>query len=75
MFELIIGTNTNRDRIPCELTSTIRQALENADIDYTVGTLHLDGISLKTGDMDKTFAELGITTKASLINVVKGDAA
>lgn len=75
MFELIIGTNTNRDRIPTPLTSTIREALDDANIDYSVGTLHLDGVSLRPGDLDKTFADLGITVKASLINVVKGDAA
>ena len=75
MFELIIGTNTSRDRVPTPLNKTLRQALEDADIDYSIGSIHLDGVSLRPGDIDKTFADFGITTKASLVNVVKGDAA
>lgn len=75
MFELIIGTNMNRTTKPCELTKTIRKALEEEGIDTSVGTVHLDGASLRPGDLDKTFAEFGITNKCSLISVVKGDAA
>lgn len=75
MLELIIGTNTDRNRVVVSPTSTLRQALEDNDIDITVGTLHMDGVTLRPGDIDKTFSDFGITTKCSLVNVVKGDAA
>lgn len=75
MFELLIGTNTERNRVLTPLGSTIRQALEKANIDYSRGSIHLDGATLKAGDLDKKFSELGITTKAILVSVVKGDAA
>lgn len=75
MFELIIGTNTSRNKVICDLNSTLREALEAADIDYSVGSIHLDGASLQPGDIDRTFADMGITTTARLVQVVKGDAA
>ena len=42
-------------------------------MDYSRGTMHMDGSSLNPGDLDKTFAELGITEKCFLLNVVKAD--
>ena len=75
MFTLTVGSNIDRQKVPCELTSTPRQALEDNEIDYTVGTIHLDGCTLSRSDLDVPFADLGITTKASLIVVTKADAA
>lgn len=75
MFELLIGSNTNRERKVISLTTTLKQALIDAGIDVNVGTIHLDGASLKPGDINKTFADFGVTDKATLISVVKADAA
>lgn len=75
MFELTIGTGLNRRKVPCELTTTLRNALEQYEIDYSVGTIHLDGASLRPGDLDKTFAQFNIDRAATLTVVVKGDAA
>ncbi|MCD8376443.1 MAG: hypothetical protein LUD69_05820 [Oscillospiraceae bacterium] len=52
-------------------TATLRQVLEDAGIDYTQGVMHLDGAALQPGDLDKTFADFGITERAFLLNVVK----
>ena len=54
-------------------TLTIRQTLEDADVNYEVGVTSVDGASLRPGDLDKTFADLGITEKCMILNSVKAD--
>lgn len=56
-----------------ENTTTIRQFLEENEIDYSRAITSLDGCPLQAGDMDKTFAEFGITEKCLLTSVVKAD--
>ena len=73
MIKAIIGNNMNRNEHDLSENTTIRQALEAAHIDYTRGTTSLDGATLAPGQMDKTFAEMGITEKCYLLNVVKAD--
>ena len=73
MIKVIIGANTEKKTLILEPSKTLRNALEEAEIDYSAGSLHLDGATLKPGDLDKTFADLGITEKCYLINVVKSD--
>lgn len=75
MIKVTIGTNTKRTNVIVPSNTTLRQVLEENDIDYSTGALHLDGASLKPGDLDSSFEELGITEKAYLINVVKADSA
>lgn len=71
MVEVTIGTNTNRTKILVNPENTIRSVLEENNIDYGVGGVHLDGISIPTSDLDKTFTEKGITEKCMLIVVAK----
>lgn len=73
MIQLKIGNNMKRDTVLVDENTTLRQALENAGINYGVGVTTLDGCPLKPGDMDKSFASFGITEKAMLLNVVKAD--
>lgn len=54
-------------------TTTPRAVLEHFGVDYTRGVTSLDGSPLGPGDMDKTFAQIGITEKCHLTNVVKAD--
>lgn len=75
MFKLTIGSAIDRKIIDFDLDCTPRQALEENDLDYSTGAIHLDGATIKGADLDKSFKELGVTTKASLIVVVKADAA
>jgi len=75
MIKVIIGSNTSREEDMFADNATLREALEAHNIDTSVGSLHLDGVTLKIGELDKSFEELGITNKCSLIQVVKGDAA
>ena len=73
MIKVTIGNNVKRTIEILDATTTLREALEMADIDYTRGMMNLDGSTLNPGDLDKTFADFGITEKCYLLNVVKAD--
>lgn len=78
MIKVVVGNNVKRETILVPPTTTLRQALEQANIDYSRGVMHLDGSSINPGDLNKTFAELGYDgtegrDKCFLLNVVKAD--
>ena len=73
MIKVVVGNNVNRETVIVDSSTTLRNVLEDARIDYTRGVMHLDGSSLNPGDLDKTFAQHGITEKCFLLNVVKAD--
>lgn len=73
MVKIIVGNNVKRETVIVDSGTTLRTVLEDAEIDYTRGVMHLDGSSLNPGDLDKTFADFGITEKCFLLNVVKAD--
>lgn len=75
MIKVTVGTNTRRTSVIVEPSKSLRSVLEDQEIDYSTGTLHLDGSTVTPGQLDKTFAELGITEKCFLISVVKADGA
>lgn len=73
MIRITVGNNLSRNSVIVEETTTLRKVLEDAGIDYTIGMTSLDGSTLAPGDLDKTFADFGITEKCYLLNVVKAD--
>lgn len=73
MIKVVVGNNVKRETVIVEKTVTLRSVLENANVDYTRGVMHLDGSTLNPGDLDKTFESFGITEKCYLLNVVKAD--
>ena len=73
MIKVVVGNNVKRETIIVDANTTLRTVLEGANIDYTRGVMHLDGSSLNPGDLDKSFASLGISEKCYLLNVVKAD--
>jgi hypothetical protein len=73
MIKVTIGNNVKRKTEVYEADTTLREALEDAEIDYIAGIMNLDGSTLMPGDLDKTFADFGITEKCFLLNVVKAD--
>lgn len=73
MIKVTIGNNIKRESIIIDENTTLRNALEDNEIDYAVGVMNLDGSSLNAGDLDKTFADFGIKEKCFLLNVVKAD--
>lgn len=73
MIKVVIGNNADRHPVIISAETTLRQALTDNGIDYSTGVLHLDGTTLKPGDLDKTFKDFGITGTTFLINTVKTD--
>lgn len=73
MIKVTVGNNIKRRSVIVSENTTLRTCLEDNGVDYTRGVMHLDGSSLDPGDLDKTFADFGITEKCFLLNVVKAD--
>lgn len=77
MVRLSIGTNTQRKSITVEVTSTVKEALNEARVDVGGSAIHLNGTLIPAADLNETFADLGIDdeSEASLIAVKKADSA
>ena len=73
MIRVTIGNNVKRTNEILDPNTTLRTALDDAGIDYTRGITNLDGSSLSPGDLDKTFADFGITETCFLLTVTKAD--
>lgn len=73
MLKITVGTNTNRKTVMVTEDTTLRQCLEENDINYATGQTSLDGCVLQPGDMDKTFVAMNVTEKAYLVCVQKMD--
>ena len=71
MIEIKIVTNTSRKTILTDANKSVREVLENNNVNYANAPVYIDGAPLGIGDHDKTFTELGITEKCMLTSVVK----
>jgi hypothetical protein len=72
-IKLTVGNNVKRNTVMVDDSVTLRTVLEEQGIDYTRGGMHLDGASLQPGDLDKSFADFGISSSCFLLNVTKTD--
>ena len=73
MVKVTVGNNVKRETVIVEGNATLRSVLEGAEVDYTRGTMHMDGAPLAPGDLDKTFDQFGVAERCFLLNVVKAD--
>lgn len=73
MVQVTVGNNLKREKVVVDGNATLRQVLEDNNVDYTRGVMHLDGSTLQPGDLDRTFDDMGIKEKCFLLNVVKAD--
>lgn len=73
MIRVTVGNNVKRENTIVSDQTTLREVLEQQEIDYTRGSLTLDGSTLQPGALDKTFAEFGIKEKCFLMQIVKAD--
>ena len=73
MVQVVIGNNMKRTTSVLDPNTTLREALEGAEVNYSTGITTLDGAPLQPGDLDRTFADFGIAEKCYLISVVKAD--
>ena len=73
MIKVTIGTSSKRQDVIINPNTTLRQALETNNINYATAQVTLDGCPLNAGEIDNTFADMGVTEKCFLIAVVKAD--
>lgn len=73
MINVIVSNNMDRNTVPVDEHVTIKSVLESQDINYSVGMISIDGATLKPGDINKTFADMGVTDKCYLSVIVKAD--
>ena len=71
MIKCYVGNNVSKKAAIVDENITLRDCLEQNGVEYGVGQLHLDGSALSPGDLDKTFADFGITEKCFLLSVAK----
>lgn len=69
MIKVTVGNNMKKNTVIVEATTTLRSVLEDNHVDYTVAMPWLDGTPLQPGDLDKTFAQIGITAACTLLCV------
>lgn len=73
MIKVIVSNNMKRETKIVNADATPRQVLEEAGIEYSRAMVNMDGTTLFPGDLDKSFAQHGITEKTYLSAVVKTD--
>lgn len=59
MIKVTVANNMKRKNDLVDENTTLRECLENNEIDYSRGLLHLDSAPINPGDLNKTFAQLG----------------
>lgn len=73
MIKVLIGTNTERREVIIDPATKIIDLLDQNEIDYTTGGIHLNGLSIAGPKLNETFKDMGISERCTLISVVKGD--
>ena len=71
IINVTIGTNLYRTQIAVTSDKTVRELLEENNINYATTTIFIDGVTVQLGDMDKSLAELGITNSCYIIAAQK----
>lgn len=64
MVKITLITNNPKETEIVPETTTVREFLENHDVNYGLASTSIDGVPLQTGEMDKSFMELGIEDRA-----------
>lgn len=72
-IKVTIGNNMNSRQVIVDPNSTVRQVLEDNEVNYGVGLNYLGGMPLSVNDLDKTFTEFGVRDSVALTNIVKHD--
>lgn len=73
MVKVTVGNNVKRSSVIIDPNTTLRACLEANGVDYTRGSMCLDGATLAPGDLNKTFAQFGVQSSCYLLNIVKAD--
>ena len=77
MIKVWLGNNVDRwlanDGASIDPNRTLRSVLDENHVDYSKAPMSLDGATLRPGDLDKTFADFGITDTTFLLSIQKLD--
>lgn len=72
-IKVTIGNNMSSKQVIVEPDSTIRQVLDENEINYSIGLNYLGGMPLSVNDLDRTFNDFGVGDSVALTNIVKHD--
>lgn len=73
IINITLINNVTKKTVPTTTDTTVRAFLEANQFDYSRRGVLVDGVALGVGDVDKTFAELGVTGNAYVTSVAKAD--
>jgi len=73
MIKVTIVSNNPRVTDIVSENKTVRQVLEEHDVNYANAAVSMDGFTLQLGDLDKTLAQHGITEKTTISALANKD--
>lgn len=73
MITVKVGNNLDRKTVMVDSSATLREVLTNNGVDYSRGTVTLDGAALPAGSLDRTFDSFGIDEVCYLSSIIKTD--
>lgn len=73
MIKVTVGNNSDNWPVFVSADTTLRQVLEQEEIQYAGTKLFLNGISVSESSLDTTFAQHNITSACSLLSTKKLD--
>lgn len=62
-IKVSLNTNTFRGSVIVNANTTVKEVLEENEIDYSTTTVHMDGCPLNVSELNSTFADLGVTDR------------
>ena len=73
MIKVIFGDNLSRNEAIVSTTATLKSVLDEQGFDYSSRQMNLNGAPLSAGELNKTFADFGVTDSCYLLAVAKLD--
>ena len=75
MIEVHIGTTTDRTIKHYSPSKTVREILDDNNIDYSYTSILIDSANIKADEMDMSLSQLNKTEKCFIIAAVKAESA
>lgn len=73
MIKVRVINGLDRVDVMCPETMTLKECLEEQEVNYGAGKVSLDGTTLGLGDINKSFEECGVRDTATLAVTIKTD--
>lgn len=70
MIQVRLGNTTETKTVILDGNTSLRSALEDNAIGYETATVYLDGCTINPGDLNKTFNDLGIGERCTLMAII-----